>query len=211
MTEDTQTAGNEAETTAKPKGKKEVVYNTIVMEDGRTVDFPGETKAMKSFEAKDGAVVGRIDFANGKTVNFSTSDMALIFAAAAHGLGQKIGDSYSGQKDPDDAYQVAASLSERLQSQGVDGWTKAREGGGSGDTGIGLLVKALMEVTGVSETDVRAYLETLDNPMKKALRESDPTVSPVYNRLKAERDAKKPQPTVDTAGALAALKAKAQG
>lgn len=198
--------------TSTSKAKTKTVYNTITMADGRKVDFPGETKALKDFGVSaEGMIVGRIDFVNGQTKTIvidPIASSALTLLAAAHGLSQKIGDSYSALKDPDDMASTAASLIARLTEKGADGWRQARAAG-SGDAGIGLLVKALMEVSGADEDTVRTYLDTLSTEVKKALRESDPNVSPVYLRLKAERDAKKPQ--VDTSKALAGLQALAAG
>lgn len=197
-------------TTAKKKG---TTYTTIKMDDGRTVDFPGETKALKNFVSTDeGKVIGRIDFVNGKTLNIDIGPekVELLLLAAAHGLSQKLGDSYSALKDPDDMFTTAQNLATRLNEQGAEGWRQARAAG-AGDAGIGLLVKALMEVTSADEEAVRKYLEGLDATVKKALREADPTVAPVYKRLKDERDAAKPKPKVDTAAALAGLQALAGG
>lgn len=200
-------AGGDPAPAAKP-AKKEVELTPVKMDDGRIVDFSGTVKAMKSFTVVEATVVGRIDFRNGKTVNLTVEDPDLLLVAAAHGLGQKLGDSYAALKDEDEAYQTCATLAERIARDGAAGWNRPSAGGG--EAGLGLLVQALVEVTGNDAATVRAYLDTQTNEVKKAFREQDAIVSPVYMRLKAERDAKKPQPKVDTSAALAGLAALAK-
>ena len=55
-----------AATEAK-KPKKEVIVETVTMEDKRIVDFPGKKRLHKeSFIADDGTVTVRLDFRHGK-------------------------------------------------------------------------------------------------------------------------------------------------
>lgn len=189
--------------------KKEVVQTPVKMKDGRVVDFPGETKALKSFafDPNTGAVTGRIDFFSGDTVAVNYTDSALLGMAAAHGIGQKLGDSYAAIKDPAEAYQTCATLAERLAKDGAAGWGRQPGSGGGSGGSLGLLVAACMEATGAAAEQVRAYLDSLSNEVKVAMRDKDPTIAPIYQRLKAARDAAKPQPAVDLTAASAGLMA----
>jgi len=197
---------------------------TIVMDDGRSVDFTGKARAKKESFVKveaDGThtVSTRIDFRNGESRTFSiqtgkafgqSTQEQLILRLIGHGAEQKLGDAYSGVQDIDDAVEIVDQLMERL---GKGEWLAAREGG-SGLAGVSILCKALVEATGLPVEKVREQLSAWDAKTKAALRAS-PEVAPIVKRLEAEKAARaaaggKGKPAIDTASLLAGLKAGTQ-
>jgi hypothetical protein len=196
---------------------------TVTMDDGRVVEFTGKSRAKKESFVKteaDGThtVSVRIDFRNGETRTFSlpTGKMfgqgpteQIVLRSIGHGLEQKLGDSYSGITDIDDAIEVVDQLMTRL---GAGDWTAQREGG-SGLAGVSILCKALVEATGLPVEKVREQLTAWDAKTKAALRAS-PEVAPIVKRLEAEKAARaaaggKGKPAIDTSSLLAGLKASA--
>lgn len=124
------------------------------------------------------------EFANGErlaitleAVHANNRDRAL-----AHGLLQKIGDSYAGAESVDEAVESARSVIDMVSA---GEWTAAREGIGSGG---GDLIKALIEVTGRDEDTVRKVVLDMDDDHRKATR-AIPAVKAVLLRLSAERAA----------------------
>lgn len=186
--------------------KTETVPTTVTMDDGRVVDFPGNSRLLKS-------VVGdnqvRLDFISGETRLFTIRpDMQAQFAL--HGALQKLGDEISGIKDIDDAIEAIDQLMQRLDA---GQWTATREAG-SGMAGASILARALVEVTKQPIAVVREYLGKLDMKTKAALRVS-PEVKPTVDRLEAEKAARaaargKGATTVDTSAVLAGLMAPAE-
>lgn len=158
---------------------------TVEMEDGRIVDFPGKRKMNKSSSVDAvGTISLRMDFRNGKTVNFLCPD-SLKDKAAMHGLEQKFGDETAGLDDIEDAVLAVEQLAERL-SAGT--WSMKREGG-SGFAGTSILARALVEKTGKPIGDIKAWLKTKTQAEKVALR-NNPSVKPIIERLEGERVAK---------------------
>lgn len=83
------------------------------------------------------------EFAHGAVLEINLDDLSeeVQTNLMLHGLSQKIGDSYSGSKDSEEAFKFAAGTVQRLK----DGeWKAAREGGGVKRTTI--LVEALERV-----------------------------------------------------------------
>ena len=211
--------------------KKEKPKITVQMEDGRTVDFPEDTKAKKSWvyrsggtadgalteddetETKEGdktvvtsnglPVGVRWDFVNGKTRTVLISDIPAVQAqATCHGISQKGGDEYASEKDVDDAVLAFDDLMDRMK--GPNGkWTERREGGGFG--GASVLAKAIMEIFKLDETQVREYLRGLKPQEKMALRQA-PELKPTIEKLEAEKAA---GAKVDTKALLGKLQAPA--
>ena len=89
------------------------------------------------------------------------------------------------------------ALHERLQS---GDWTTKREGGGMGGTSV--LMKALMELSGKTVEQVKAFLTGKSQAEKMALRSSSQLKS-IVDRLEAEKMSKAAK--VDTAALLAEL------
>lgn len=194
------------------KGKKQPAEVTQVqMKDGRTVGFAGQRKLDKEYTIDEsklqvgddgsvliapGAVKVRIDFRNGETVNFEPKGLQLA-TAAGHGYVQKLGDEAASEKDVDDAYIAISELAERL---GKGEWTVAREGGGF--SGASVVIKAIMEATGKSMEEVKAFLqkklddakargETLTRPaLYAAFRNPNSKTGQIIKRLEDEKASK---------------------
>lgn len=187
-----ETAGS----TRKAKPKAEV--ETVEMEDGRKVEFAGKRKLLKdSIFAADGSIDHiRLDFRNGKTVNFVIPP-ALLAQFAAHGAEQKLGDETAGEDDVDDMVEGVTELVARLEK---GEWSTRREGGGMAGTSV--LLKALVEKSGKPVEHIRTFLSTKSQAEKMALRNSA-QLKPIVDRLEAEKLAKNAK--VDTDALLASL------
>lgn len=177
--------------------KKETVIETVTMADGRIVDFAGKRKLQKeSYVREDGRVTTRLDFRNGETREF-TIPAELINKFAAHGAEQKLGDEIAGVEDVADCVLAIDELIERL----YDGkWSVTRES--SGIAGTSILLRALVESTGKTVEQVKAFLKDKTQAQKTALRNSD-KLRPIIQRLEAEKATGKN--AVDTDALLAEL------
>jgi len=161
--------------------KKETVVETVKMQDGRLVDFPGKKRLQKeSFVSPSGSVSVRLDFRNGETRVF-TLPTNLIAKFAGHGAEQKLGDEIAGVEDIDDATIAVDELIGRLN---VGEWGIKREG--SGMSGTSILLRAMVEVTGKPVAAIKAYLATKTAAWKQAARNSDKFRDTVV-RLEAEK------------------------
>lgn len=173
-------------------------YTTVTMDDGRIVDFPGKRRLVKeSIIGADGKVQVRLDFVNGETRIFTVPD-SLMARFAAHGAGQKLGDETASLTDVDDMVLAVDELMERLSA---GEWSMKRET--SGLAGTSILARALVELSGKSAEQIKAFLATKTQAQKVALR-SDPKVAPIVARLEANK-AKKPGNSVDTDALLGEL------
>lgn len=123
--------------------------------------------------------------------------------AALHGIKQKLVDAAAlsvvdgirpTNKDKHDAI---AGVWDSIQS-GV--WNRRAEGDGSGSDG--LLVRALMAVTGQDRETVRETVAGWTKAEQSAMR-SDPLIAPIIATMKLEKAGK-----VNTSSLLEALKAK---
>lgn len=170
---------------------------TVTLEDGRSVDFAGKKQILKHYGTlESGAVFGRFDFRNGKTVTITLPD-DLLRIAAGHGLVQKGGDATAGSKDLDDAVEAVLAVKENLEK---GDWNARVEG--SGFAGISVLAKALVEVTGKTPEQVKEFLKSKTPADKIALRNSA-RLRPVIERLEAEKATKSSK--VDAEALLAEL------
>lgn len=169
----------EADTTTTSKVEK----FPVTMEDGSTVEFNKKQKLVKtSTIGEDGSVSLRLDFRNGAVRNFSVRpDMLAQFAA--HGAEQKLGDAIAGENDIDDAVLSVDDLIGRLNN---GEWTATRAGGGFSGTSI--LMRALVEASGKSNEEVKAFLSNKTQAEKLALRRSD-KLRPIIERLEADKAA----------------------
>lgn len=145
-----------SETETKPS-KAPVERTEVQMDDGRKVSFAGKRQADKTVTVNpDKTVAVRIDFRNGKTVSVVSSALSedILLQAIGHGLSQKIGDEYSGEKDVDDMVLAAEEMVKRLAS---GDWAAARQAG-DGFSGASVVIRALCEVTGKSVDEIKAFL-----------------------------------------------------
>jgi hypothetical protein len=187
--------------------KPETVKVSVTMEDSRIVEFSGDIKAKKAVlfldaqgaltEETNGMPVGvRWDFRNGHTRTILLSEIAHIAAYyTCHGVSQKHGDEYSGEKDVDDMVLAFDALADRMKAPDAT-WTEKREGG---FTGMSVLAKALSEHFKKSMDEVKATLKTVSPAEKAALRQS-PGIREIVARLEAEKLEKS---KIDVASTLA--------
>ncbi len=177
--------------TAAPAARKTVEKIPVVMTDGTTVEFNKKQKLVKtSTIGDDGAVSVRLDFVNGQVRNFAMP-AELVARFAAHGAEQKLGDAIAGETEIGDAVESVDDLLTRLNN---GEWTITRSAGAFAGTSI--LIQALVEVSGKSVEDIRAFLANKSQAEKLALRRSD-KLKPTIERLEAAK-ASKSTNAVDT-------------
>lgn len=95
-------------------------------------------------EQNDKPVGVQFDFANGQKLVVLLKDLTpdILTAAAAHGISQKVGDSYAGAESVEEAYKSAAAVAGALT--GPDGsWRRAVA---AGERVPALTVEALAEL-----------------------------------------------------------------
>lgn len=170
--------------------KEAPVVNTVTMNDGRKVDFPGKRELLKSTTiSADGAVTVQMDFANGETRSF-TVPQALMLKFAGHGAEQKLGDELAGLKGeggkPADLDDKVLAIDELIERLNAGDWSAAREANGLSGTSV--LIRALVELAaGVkSVEEVKAFLKPKTHAEKLAMRNS-PRIKPIVDRLEAEK------------------------
>lgn len=184
-------------TEATPKAKAEPQVETVAMTDGRLVDFAGKRKLLKeSIADADGSVAVRLDFRNGQTRMF-TIPPAMLGKFAAHGAEQKLGDEIAGVEDVEDCVLAVDELIDRLYN---GEWGVKRDSNGM--AGTSTLLKALVQHSGKSVEEIKAFLTGKSQAEKVALR-NNPKIKPLVEAIEAEKAAKKTN--VDTDAMLAAL------
>ena len=172
---------------AKPsKAKPEV--EKVTMSDGRVVDFVGKRKLLKEslipgVDGYEGMPGVRLDFRNGETRLWYIPD-ELTIRCATHGAEQKLGDETAGEEDVDDMVVAVDDLIGRLNK---GEWRTTREGGGF--AGVSVLLKALVEASGKTVDQIKAFLSTKTQADKMALRNS-PKIKPIVDRIESEKLAK---------------------
>ena len=176
------------------KATKEV--ETVRMSDGRLVEFVGKRKLLKETLIDGNSVSVRLDFRNGETRLFVLPE-SLFAKFAGHGAEQKLGDETAGVEDVDDMVIAVDELIGRLEN---GEWSTKREG--SGFAGTSILLRALVEFSGKTTEEVRAFLTGKSQAEKLALRSSK-QLKPIVERLEAEKAAKGAK--VDTEALLEAL------
>ena len=179
--------------------KTETQVETVTMTDGRVVDFAGKRKLLKESSVNsDGKVQVRLDFRNGETRIFTIPDN-LLNKFAAHGAEQKLGDEIAGLAEIDDCVLAIDELIDRLYN---GDWSVKRES--SGMAGTSVLVRALVEHTGKTVEQIKAFLSGKSQAEKVALR-NNPKIKPIVERIEAEKASKKAN--VDTDAMLGELEA----
>lgn len=137
-------------------------------------------KATKSYNEETGEV--RFEFANGNSLAININDVpeAVKNHALAHGLLQKIGDSYAGADTVEDAYEAANDTLTTIKS---GDWKAARAGVGAGG---GDLIKALAAVTGRTEEECKTVVAAADADLRKALRKQ-PQIAAELAKMQAAK------------------------
>lgn len=151
--------------------KTEVV--TVVMSDGRSVNFAGKRKVNKEtivdtskietdgnvLQLAAGAVAIRMDFRNGET-RLIPLPLSLLARFAGHGGEQKFGDelacSAANPMSEDDMVLAIDDLNVQIQA---GNWGKGRATGGGGVSGASIVVQAICEATGKPLEVVKAFLQ----------------------------------------------------
>jgi hypothetical protein len=187
---------SQAAAAKKPKTE----YEAVTMSDGRVVQFPKSRSLSKqSFitgvEGYTDATAVRLDFSNGETrlVTIPGAEIVAevmaasgtetvarlqhLLKAAAHGYEQKLGDemAYTPKKDEapptvGDKIEWVDELISRLQALE---WSIAREGGG-GLAGAGVLVQALVALSGKTKEEIREFLKPLTKEDRAAMKRASP-------------------------------------
>ena len=208
---------------ANSAGKKKAEITMVKIEDGREVGFAGKRRVNKetlidesklivdgdTVTLQSGAVQVRMDFRNGKTRTFSRP-IGLIAKFAGHGAEQKYGDELAAPADKpmseDDMVLAVEDLDSRIQ-QGE--WSAQREGGGF--AGASVVVLAIMEASGKTMEEVKAFLQKkLDDAKARgeklsrkdlydSFRNPNSKVGQIVERLEKERLAKESKVNADEA------------
>lgn len=182
-------------TTAKKSTAEKI---PVTMEDGSVIEFNKKQKLVKTANiADDGTITVRLNFTNGRIVNF-TMPTSLLLKFAAHGAEQKLGDAIAGETDVNDAVLAVEDLVKRLEA---GDWTAKREAGAF--AGASILIQALVEASGKTVEEIKAYLAPKTQAEKLALRKSA-QLKPIIDCLEAEK-AKTSKSTVDTDSLLGEL------
>jgi hypothetical protein len=136
----------------------------------------------------DNSVSVELTFSDGRAIIVSAGDLSddVQRMALAHGLKQKLVDAAAMSCGPNgrpatigDKFNAVNEVYQRLL---IGEWNKAREGQSTG----GLLVHALMEMTGKTRDQIVAFLDGKTAKEQAALR-ANPKVAPIIERMRAER------------------------
>lgn len=181
------------------KQKEDTAVKTVVMEDGRSVEFAGTRNLLKNvlIDREAGKAAVRFDFSNGRTFLFQVPGPALpgadgiLLECAAHGASQKIGDETAGAESVDDSVMAVQAMIERLQTGDPKEWRKRNEGGGKAFSGASLLLEAMLRRYPEAQKEaLEAYVKGLTKPERDAMQRH-PQMEPFVKAVQAERDAKK--------------------
>lgn len=170
---------------------------TVTMLNGKIVEFAGKRKLLKdSTIDSEGKVTLTMDFRNGESRTITLPD-SLMARFAAHGAEQKFGDEIAGLDNIDDAVLAIDDLMDRIKA---GEWNVKREANGMAGTSV--LLKALVEVTGKSVEQIKAFLAGKTQAEKVALRNS-PKIKPTVEKIEAAKATK--ASNVDTDALLGEL------
>lgn len=137
---------------------KKTTYTPILLEDGRTVQFPGERQVSKTILEEDGKFGVRFDLRNGatRTLNLDELSEYLQKYSACHGILQKIGDLWAGVKDVDD---ILIACDEGLDRLRNGAWAAERQSAGDSVSGASIVIQAIAEVTGKPIDEIKTFLK----------------------------------------------------
>jgi len=160
------------EQAVETKSRKKTEVQNVTMTDGRTVGFAGKRKVNKetlldetkivldgnTVTLEEGAVVVRMDFRNGETRTLPLP-LILLPRFAGHGGEQKYGDELASPADKPLSEEDMVLAIDDLHSRIMQGeWSMQREGGG-GFAGASVVVRAIVEASGKTIEDVKAFLQ----------------------------------------------------
>jgi hypothetical protein len=134
-----------------------------------------------------------IEFGNGKNLVIDPAHLSLNIrhAATLHGLKQKLVDAAAIARDTttglsatmEDKYNAVMEVYERITNADSPTWNKVREAGTGGGSGAnGVLLRALMQLTGKTKDEIEAFLDEKTKEQKAALR-SNPKVATIIAEL----------------------------
>lgn len=179
--------------------KAEPTIQTVTMQDGRIVEFVGKRKLLKqSIMNEDGTVAVRLDFVNGESRLFTIPN-ELLAKFAAHGAEQKLGDEIASLDDVGDCVMAVDSLIDRLYNLE---WNAKKESNGMAGTSV--LARALVEHSGKTMEQIKAFLLPKTQAEKVALR-NNPKIKVIVERLESEKATKSKKPGIDTDALLDTL------
>lgn len=199
--------------------KKKTEVTMVKMEDGRDVGFAGKRKLVKEslFDEKKilidgntvtlelGAVTTRLNFRNGRVINYVTP-IGLVAKEAAHGAEQKLGDETAGEEKVEDMVLSCESLVERLNKLE---WNVPSEAGGF--SGASIVIKAICEASGKSVEEVKKFLQKkLDDAVARkeklsradlygSFRNPNSKIGQIVERMEREERAKNSKVDADAA------------
>lgn len=167
-----------SETQEQVPAKAKTEVTSVLMQDGRAVNFAGKRKVVKEtliddskiviedgvMQIEKGAISVRMDFRNGETRTMPLP-LGMLARFAGHGGEQKFGDELATTADKplseEDMVIAIDDLNALIQS---GKWGAGRAAGGGGVSGASVVVQAIMEATGKDMATVKAYLQKkLDN------------------------------------------------
>ena len=137
-----------------------------------------------------------LNFSHGEALTLKLEQLspAIRHAAMMHGLKQKLVDAAAIARNPDtgrsatidDKYAAVREVYDRITAPNGT-WNKVREAGG-GDTKVkgGLLVRAMMRLTGKDNAAIVAYINDLSKEEVAALRKN-PRVQDAIAAIQAEQ------------------------
>lgn len=148
-----------AEEATVTKAKTE--YASVLMDDGRTVLFPGKRKMIKEtvidegkielddvsgiIQMQKGAVSIQINMRNGNTRTYSPP-LSLYARFLGHGTEQKYGDETATTADkPLNEEDMVVALDDLDAEIQAGRWGKGRTAGGGGVSGASIVLQAILE------------------------------------------------------------------
>ena len=160
-------------------------------------------------------------FSDGRRHSFLLEDIApeIRLRATVHGFNAKLVDAAAIARDTmtgraatlETKYQAVMEVFTRITDTIAPMWNKVREGAGGGNGN--LLVAAIVRLYNGRKTEeqIRAYLATLTDAQKQALR-TDGRIAPVIAEIKAEREVAKGKAAgIDSRTVLAGLEEFGEG
>lgn len=176
-----------------------------------------ETKRVPVVTTEFDEQTGRMSvvFSDGRRHSFLLENIApkIRLQATVHGFNAKLVDAAAIARDTttgraatlETKYQAVMEVFSRITDTTAPMWNKVREGAGGGNGN--LLVAAIVRLYNgrKSEEQIRAYLATLTDAQKQALR-TDGRIAPIIAEIKAEREmAKGKAAGIDSRAVLAGL------
>ena len=147
------------------------------------------TRKFKSGLALPQTLTFTVAGVDGEEVVINVLDLPdhILADAIVHGLRQKVSDGAAIPRDvktglaaePSEKFDAMADIAQSL----AEGQWNRRATGGGGESS--LLVRALIEVTGKSRDDCRAFMKAQSKEAQAALRASA-AIAPVIARMKSE-------------------------